>query len=74
MYLPLFGECRLSKKKVISVQLETHRALLERGKKSETFDDVITSLITRETKLEERIEELEIENHRLNQDATSKED
>lgn len=78
MYLPLFGGCKLSKKKVISVQLETHKALLERGKKSETFDDVITSLIASEKTLETKIIELETENLRLNewmaQETMSKED
>ncbi len=68
----------MGQKKVISVQLETHRALLERGKKSETFDDVISSLIASEKNLEDKITELETENLRLNewvaQEVMSKED
>jgi len=77
MYLTSFGDDKLSQKKVISVQLETHKALLERGRKSETFDDVINRLIASEKDLEKRIAELEAENTRLEewsaQDVMSKE-
>lgn len=68
----------MSQKKVISVELSTHQKLLERGRKGETFDQVINRVIQSEIGQNKQIMRLEIEIENLKdhlaQDIMSSED
>jgi len=56
----------LSQKKVISVELQTHRKLMDIGKKGETFDQVINRVMESEVGQQKEIMRLELEIERLN--------
>lgn len=68
----------MGKKKVISVEQSTHQRLMDRGKKGETFDQVINRVMESEITQTKQIMKLEIDIENLNdvvaQDIMSKED
>lgn len=53
-------------KKVISVEQSTHKRLMDRGRKGETFDQVINGLFQAEEQHASTISELQDEIERLN--------
>ena len=56
----------MGKKKVISVEQSTHQRLMDRGKKGETFDQVINGLFQTAEERANTISDLEQEITRLN--------
>tara|TARA_B100000035_G_scaffold288536_1_gene274244 strand:- start:64 stop:357 length:294 start_codon:yes stop_codon:yes gene_type:complete len=66
LHQPQFGGCELSQKKVIAVELNTHKKLLEIGRKGETFDQVINRVMDSEKGQQREIIRLELEIERLN--------